>query len=337
MWLSGKSTRVLWLAEMEARWQNSRALKPEHLLTSLFRHEAKSVTEVLKPLIRSGGDAKRDRLLKLASREAGKQGPVEPEHVLLALFAEDKTRTLMLPALRKIVARRLEDDLSEELSTWHGIIRPESLSPGLVREQLEFTRHVKARNWDKVFTALKSFAVPLNRALLGVEPQNAVLHEVAQAGAPATIVRRLLDQGAWRSLPNAAGDRPVDIAKREGHRHLVSMLTPILKRQVSAKALKAIQEHFHALIRKVAEPVLRKHPLRLPELAPMLETSDGTRWWFPVPGMYGGFGYYLELLHGSPALVTESECRIVGGSYMQCLITPYGFIQLAGGWDHGGP
>lgn len=48
-------------------------------------------------------------------------------------------------------------------------------------------------------------------------------------GAPVEVVTRLIELGAWRGLRNAAGERPVDIARRRGHRRLLDILEPPLR------------------------------------------------------------------------------------------------------------
>jgi hypothetical protein len=46
--------------------------------------------------------------------------------------------------------------------------------------------------------------------------------------------------------------------------------------------------------------------------------------WFPVPGMYGGFSYRLESVGVEAKLVSESWCRVVGGSGQRHEITSAG-------------
>jgi len=46
--------------------------------------------------------------------------------------------------------------------------------------------------------------------------------------------------------------------------------------------------------------------------------------WFPVPGMYGGFSYRLEVAGVKAKLVSESWCRVVGGSGQRHEITRTG-------------
>ena len=45
------------------------------------------------------------------------------------------------------------------------------------------------------------------------------LHHAAWNGAPKPVVQELLDLGAWRSLRNSRGERPLDVAVRRGHTH----------------------------------------------------------------------------------------------------------------------
>lgn len=58
---------------------------------------------------------------------------------------------------------------------------------------------------------------------------------------------------------------------------------------------------------------LNREKLRLPELEPMLEVRR-SMFWFPVPGMDGGFSYWLDGEGDSARLISESWCRVAGGS-----------------------
>jgi hypothetical protein len=84
-----------------------------------------------------------------------------------------------------------------------------------------------------------------------------------------------------------------------------------------------IQAHFHAVIRDRIDRQLPDHGLRLPELEPLLEL-DRPHMWFPVPGMYGGFSYWLEADGVEAKLVSKSWCRVVEGSGQRHEITPAG-------------
>ena len=51
----------------------------------------------------------------------------------------------------------------------------------------------------------------------------------------------------------------------------------------------------------------------MPELEPLLELEP-SEMWFPVPGMAGGFHYRLKSEGVEALLVSDSWCRMVGGS-----------------------
>ena len=64
--------------------------------------------------------------------------------------------------------------------------------------------------------------------------------------------------------------------------------------------------------------VLRYPPVEI------LHEVPGQRLWFPVPGMYGGFSYRLESAGVEAKLLSESWCRVVGGSGQRHEITSEG-------------
>jgi hypothetical protein len=84
-------------------------------------------------------------------------------------------------------------------------------------------------------------------------------------------------------------------------------------RRVPEDTLQAIERHFHAVIRGRAAKLIDQHDLTLPKIAPLLAVAE-SKAWFPIPGMYGGFSYWLEGEGDQTKLVTESWCRVVGGS-----------------------
>ena len=92
-----------------------------------------------------------------------------------------------------------------------------------------------------------------------------------------------------------------------------------------------IDKHFHALIRSRAGALVDEHQLTLPavQVEQVGEESSG---WFPVPGMYGGFKYWLEIDQLPVRLVCESWSRIVGGSGQRHEITAEGTALLEEGF-----
>jgi hypothetical protein len=60
----------------------------------------------------------------------------------------------------------------------------------------------------------------------------------------------------------------------------------------------------------------------------MLEL-DEPRMWFPVPGMYGGFYFWLQPDGADTLLVSDSWCRTVAGSEERHDVTASGVVQVS--------
>ena len=95
--------------------------------------------------------------------------------------------------------------------------------------------------------------------------------------------------------------------------------------------IEAIQNHFHALIRKRSGSIENIMGLPLPDLKSFLASGEKERW-FRVPGMYGGFNYHFENEGGDAKLITESWCRVIGGSGQRHEITSKGTKMIAEGF-----
>ena len=206
---------------------------------------------------------------------------------------------------------------------WDGITRAETLHEEAVQLRHRLADAAKSYNWPRVFELLSEHNELVNTTRPGGSSLYAPLHQAAHAGAPVEVAQRRIGMQAFRTLQNARGERPVDIAERRGHRHLLDVLAPAYKHHVPAGVLLKIQFHFHAVIRKRIDRQLPDHGLRLPELEPLLKL-DRPQMWFPVPGMYGGFSYRLESDGVEAKLVSESWCRVVDGSGQRHEITSEG-------------
>ena len=97
--------------------------------------------------------------------------------------------------------------------------------------------------------------------------------------------------------------------------------------------LRVIQEYFHELIlerNKNNDAFLANENRQLPIISnEIFEKKE----WYAVPGMYGGFAYELIQKDGEPLLISESWCRVVGGSGQRheittcgCVLTDEGFV-----------
>ncbi len=193
------------------------------------------------------------------------------------------------------------------------------LSDETARERDRLADAARHGDWSTVLRLLERNPGWVNVGRLGGRSGYRPHHQAAWHGADTSLVQRLIDFGAWRTIRTTDGERAYDIANRRGHRHLVEMLVPVVVHPVPAATLAAVQRHFHALIHERAGWLVEEHQLQLPELEPLTEQTEAS-FWFPVPGMYGGFSYRLQ----GEDLVTESWSRVVGGSGQRHLVTADG-------------
>jgi hypothetical protein len=210
--------------------------------------------------------------------------------------------------------------------TWDGITRADTLLADYadylaLRHQLADA----ARNyrWPAVFELLAQNPELVNSTRLGGQSLFAPLHQAAHGGAPPDVAGRLIGLGAWRTLQNARGERPVDVAVSRDHKHLLAVLEPVHRRHVPFGVLLKVQAHFHEVIRARAGRLVEEHALRLPELEPLLEL-ERPQMWFPVPGMHGGFLCRLDAGGVQARLIVESWCRLTGGSGQRHEVTSAG-------------
>jgi hypothetical protein len=208
---------------------------------------------------------------------------------------------------------------------WDGVTRSATL-----RKEHAAVRHAladaaRSYNWSRVCGMLSEHRELINTTRPDGTALFTPLHQAAHGGAPLEVVQHLIELGAWRTLQNARGERPIDVARRNGHTGLLEALEPVYRHWVPPGALRNIQEQFHAVIRGRVGQLVHEQALRLPDLEPMLELAR-PRMWFPVPGMYGGFHYRLEVCEVEPRLVSESWCRIVTGSGERHVVTARGSV-----------
>lgn len=170
----------------------------------------------------------------------------------------------------------------------------------------------EAHDWPAVLAMVRASPLLVNACRPGSLSGFAPLHRAAHAGAPVSVVRELVALGAWRTLRDARGERPVDVAIARGHGQLEPILRPVMLHDVPTDTLATIESRFHEVIRGRIGSLEQQSDLCLPQLAPVLE--KGGTWWFPVPGMHGGFSYRFAR-HGADALLTsDSWCRVSLGS-----------------------
>jgi hypothetical protein len=206
---------------------------------------------------------------------------------------------------------------------WDGIVRTGMLKDDSTEVRIQLADAAKSFDWQRVFDILARESSWINSSRPDGASLYAPLHQVAYAGAPADVAERLIEMGAWRSLQNARGERPEDVAERRGHHHLRDCLMPRFNHRIPNGILLKIQANFHSVIHGRIAEIEQEHSLRFPELEPLLELIE-PKMWFPVPGMYGGFSYWIESTGVDAKLVSESWCRVSGGSGQRHEITTLG-------------
>lgn len=191
---------------------------------------------------------------------------------------------------------------------WDGVTQPETLKWGWSDTRKALTAAVEAGRWHEAVMLMEHGESPNDYALNA--SWNTPLHWAALRGAPIPVIRDMLSLGAWRSIPNLDGHRPLDLALRQNRVHLADILTPQFVRPFSQSDLAQLQQHFHQHIHRLDE--VRLHQLRLPELSVLLEQSE-QKMVFEVPGMYGGYHYELDPDRLELTLIVEARSRMMGG------------------------
>jgi hypothetical protein len=210
---------------------------------------------------------------------------------------------------------------------WDGVTQRSSFGEHVVKVRDRLADAARVGEWTVVFEVLEEAPQWVNSGRVGGTRGYTPLHQAAWHGANADVVDRLLKLGAWRTLRNSSGETARDVAMRREHTHLIELMTPVICHPVSTEVLTRLESNLHGLIRERAADLVREHRLRLPELSPLTEVAEPT-FWFPVPGMYGGFRYTLD----GAELAVDSWCRIVGGSGETHRVTADGVRLVESGW-----
>jgi hypothetical protein len=214
---------------------------------------------------------------------------------------------------------------------WDGITTSEVIREDAVEVRHKLADAAKEFDWEKTLKILNDYPELVNTTRPDGKSLYTPLHQAAYGNAPVNIVQKMLDIGAWRTLRNSDGERPIDIAKQKEYQHLAQVLEPVYKTNVPSEILKKIQKYFHEIILDRASDLVVKANLRLPELEPLLEIEK-PQMWFPIPGMYGGFNYWLNLDGQNVKLISESWWRVVEGSGQRHEITDKGWTLIEEGF-----
>lgn len=215
------------------------------------------------------------------------------------------------------------DDEYPRHAVWDGTTKGERLfEKHLLRLNL-LADAADRGDWLQMLTLLDDSWYSPNDRRPGDAARDTLLHRAARGGAPITIVEQLIAMGAWRTIRNAKGQRPVDLALQSQHLHLFGILEPEIRHPVPADTLAALQARFHEQIMDIADDLIEEGELLMPELE-ILTELDPPCMTFPISGMYGGFRYWLDTTGETITLEAESRSRICTGSKTRYSITTNG-------------
>lgn len=214
---------------------------------------------------------------------------------------------------------------------WDGAIAVNGMNRELVEVRHRLAAAAENADWAILLRILNDNKELVNSAFRWRGTSSTLLHRAAHLNAPVEVIQELVHLGAFRTLKDSYGRRAVDVAIKERVLPLVASLEPRIDQPVNGNVLAFTQELFHGLIRAAMLAYEVREKMRLPQLSVLTE-SEVLALWFPIPGMYGGFQFWLEGADGSPALIAESWCRLVGGSGMRHRITPFEVILVEEGF-----
>ncbi|KQU58170.1 hypothetical protein ASG84_16130 [Rhodococcus sp. Leaf278] len=192
---------------------------------------------------------------------------------------------------------------------WDGILDVKDVTPSDARAKISDFAY--RGDWPALFEVLDSMdsyepLANVNSTRSGGKSHFTPLHQAAWSG-DAHGIHGLINRGAWRSVRDADGNRPVDIYTMQGHTTYTTSLEPKPVHRLGETLVESLQLRLNFLLD--AELLRwRRSPLRYPQVEVLTEIESGELW-FGVPGKYGGYRLTLD---GS-ALHVDSSSRM-GGS-----------------------
>jgi hypothetical protein len=175
---------------------------------------------------------------------------------------------------------------------WDGLTDRERFNEWYLRERDRFSDRARDADWNGVFEELGRNPRWVNLPRPGNRSGFTLLHQAAWHGADFAVVSRLIAHGAWRTQRTRDGRRAVDVAREQGHTHLLELLEPVVVRQLPSPP-DALERHFHSLLRETTGRCFEEIEHLLPPLSPLTE-GPAVEIAFRVVGMMGGFTYRLE-------------------------------------------
>ncbi|MCA9777608.1 MAG: hypothetical protein KC800_12855 [Candidatus Eremiobacteraeota bacterium] len=187
---------------------------------------------------------------------------------------------------------------------WDGWTRSKGFKPELVASRRRLFEAAERGHWPVVFELLSEDAGAelVNATRLDESSGYTLLHLAVTAESGFEVVERLLAAGSFRAARCSMGERPYDIAQRQGQSVLLPLLLPEKKHPVPDQTLSSIQVLFRELILEDGLSPVRE--MRLPSLEVLLEQEEPTMT-FQIP--FGVFVYRLQILSFPIAIEFEQK------------------------------
>lgn len=209
---------------------------------------------------------------------------------------------------------------------WDGIL--DDTEVGASEPRRKISDHSFQGEWVELFAVLDNMDryepyANINSTRLGGKSHFTPLHQAAWSG-DAHAIHGLINRGAWRSVRDADGNRPVDVYIARGHTDYTISLQPVPVHRVAESVIALLQERLNFLLD--AELLRwRKSPLRYPQVEVLTEIDSGEVW-FGVPGKFGGYRLTLE----GESLRVDSSSRMGGSELYRVTCDSIAFLGHEG-------
>ncbi|XP_062607680.1 uncharacterized protein LOC134269491 [Saccostrea cucullata] len=151
---------------------------------------------------------------------------------------------------------------------------------------------------------------------------NTPLHYAALGSAPKDVFEKLLQIGSAKCLKNSAGETAYDIGvKSQLPQDVLELIKIPQEIKQKEKMIQKFEEGLHKVIMERVEDLIKDNKQSLPQVAYLFEKGS---FYFPVPGMYGGF----NVEKNGKNKIQISWKRVCGGSGQTHEIDSDGNVKL---------
>lgn len=156
-------------------------------------------------------------------------------------------------------------------------------------------------------------------------PFRTPLHHAVAGCAPKEILERLLEMGASKCMKTDTNETAFDLASANGSvPDILELLKVPEEVQRDEEAIKKMEIGLHSVINGRVEDLIKKHGLILPQLSFLFEKCKDEGFYYPVPGMFGGF----KVSCVENGIQADSWVRICSGSEETHFIDREGNVSL---------